>query len=89
MSMVIYIDEDWPYWSNGNRWIEAFLNYQMDYICDLIKQRGYVYLNQIYEILGVVWDTRCDNHCIENPDFTVVIGWDCKQNRWVIDISRE
>lgn len=84
--MTIYFDKKCVYWNIDNRLNEQFINHQMDYIRDLVKYRGYIYLNQIYEILGVKWEPRYENHCIENAYFTVVIGLDDKQSRWVIDI---
>ena len=84
--MTIYFDKECHYWSRNDRSNEHFLNTQMDYIRDLVKHRGYVYLNQIYEILGAKWDTRIDNLCVEDPCFTSVIGLDDVNNRWVIDI---
>ena len=84
--MTIYFDKNCAYWSNDNKMNEHFLNCQADYIRDIVKHRGYIYLNQIHEILGAEWEPRYDNHCIENADFTVVIGWECKQSRWTIDI---
>lgn len=84
--MTIYFDKNCAYWSNDNKINECYLNYQTDYIRELVKHRGYVYWNQIFEILGAEWDTRMENHCIENADFTVVIGWEHKNNRWTVDI---
>lgn len=84
--MTIYFDKECCYWSSDDRRNEYFLNTQIDYVRDLVKHRGYVYLNQIYEILGAKWDTRIDNLCVEDPYFTVVIGLDDVNSRWVIDI---
>ena len=84
--MTVYFDKDCPNWSNNNEVNEIFLNLQTDYIRERVKQLGYIYWNQIYEMLGVEWDTRCENHCIENSDFTVVISWDDGETRWMIDI---
>lgn len=84
--MTIYFDKNSPGWSNNNEMNERFLNYQTEYIRERVKHLGYIYWNQVFESLGVEWDTRWDNHCIEDADFTVVIGWDDKNERWVIDI---
>ena len=40
----------------------------MMHINDLLKQRGYIYLNQIYEAFFVYWDTKRCNHCILYAD---------------------
>ena len=85
--MTIYFDKSCPYWSKDDEMNRYFLNHQMDYVMDLIKHRGYIYLNQIYEQIGVEWDTERENICIKNLDFTVVIGLDDKHDRWTIDID--
>lgn len=35
-----------------------------NYINDLLKVRGYIYLNQIYEYFGVKWNIETENHCL-------------------------
>lgn len=84
--MTIYFDKECFYWSSDDRRNEYFLNTQIDYVRDLVKHRGYVYMNQIYEMLGAKWDTRMNNLWVEDPYFTAVIGLDDINNRWVIDI---
>lgn len=37
-----------------------------NYVNDIIRLRGYIYLNQICEILGVEWNPDDVNHCIKN-----------------------
>ena len=40
-----------------------YIRLQETYVNDLLKYRGYVYINQIYEALGVKWDTERENLC--------------------------
>lgn len=40
-----------------------FVRTQEDYLNEVLKARGYVYLNQIYETLGFVWDPGRENKC--------------------------
>lgn len=40
-----------------------FVRTQETYLNDVLKARGYVYLNQIYEVLGLVWDPERENRC--------------------------
>jgi len=41
----------------------------------LLKNRGYIYLNQIYELLGVKWDVEWENLCtLYNPDKPTEFG---------------
>lgn len=41
-----------------------FLITQMRYLNDLLKARGYVYMNNIYENLGLAWNPFWENSCI-------------------------
>ena len=84
--MIIYIDETCAFWQNDHYCNELFLNLQVRHIRDIVKHRGYIYWNQIYETLGVEWDTRCENHCIEDASFSAVISWDGENDRWVLEI---
>ena len=85
--MTIYFDEKCLHWCYDNKGNEHFLNLQTDYIMGLARHRGYVYLNQIYELLGIAWDPNQDNPCLRGSNFTIVIGWEDKHNRWRIDIN--
>lgn len=38
-----------------------FISYQESYINDLLKHRGYVYTNDIYELFGVEWNPEWEN----------------------------
>lgn len=40
-----------------------FVREQEDYLNTVLKARGYVYLNQIYEVLGFAWDPKQENKC--------------------------
>lgn len=41
-----------------------FIAQQELYFNDLLKIRGYIYLNTIYEALGVKWDPDWENCCL-------------------------
>lgn len=41
-----------------------FLRYQERYLTDLLRARGYIYLNRIYEALGVKWNPEWRNLCM-------------------------
>lgn len=38
-----------------------FLIHECDYMMDLCRIRGYIYLNQIYETLGIKWNPSNEN----------------------------
>lgn len=45
-----------------------FLHLQRDYLNDLLTVRGYVYLNEIYQTLGVTWNPKNENVCYMSDD---------------------
>lgn len=62
---------------------------QQNYINDIIAYRGYVYLNYIYEQLGVKWDTEDENVCIKDGyQIVLEITEVLSDNSLVINICR-
>ena len=55
-----------PNWVNDQNHNHMFLFVQERYINDIIRLRGYIYLNQICELLGVKWNPNDENPCIKN-----------------------
>ena len=41
-----------------------YIRIQEDYVNDLLRVRGYIYANQIYEALGVEWNPERENLCL-------------------------
>lgn len=70
---IIKFDDSSMYWSKYAQITGFFLEDAVERIRDLARYRGYIYLNQIYEILGVDWDSR-----MPNPVFTGD-GTTCKE----------
>ena len=42
--MTIYFDKNCVYWSDDDKMNEHFLNCQADYIRELVRNRGYIYI---------------------------------------------
>ena len=40
-----------------------YVRCQEDYVNDLLKHRGYVYMNEIYTLFGIMWDPKRENPC--------------------------
>lgn len=55
-------------YTTDQQFVVYVLRTQEEYINDLIRTRGYIYLNQIYEMLGVEWDPECENICVKRQD---------------------
>lgn len=60
---TIIFDHNATAWTKDREINEVFLNYQKDYLVELYLVRGYIYLNQIYEIFGIKWDPTENNPC--------------------------
>lgn len=56
------------YASEDREWNTLFLRSNLCYMQDLLKSRGYIYLNQIYELLGIAWNPEQNNRCYVNDD---------------------
>lgn len=66
---TVVFDKTASYWSPYREYNYAFLRGKESYINDIIRHRGYIYLNQIYEMLGVGWNPEEENYCIKNDNF--------------------
>lgn len=60
----IIFDGDNPNWSKDKNFNIMFLLAQERYLHDLLKARGYLYFNQIYEALGAIWNPEYANKCL-------------------------
>lgn len=69
MNDFIVFDKSSLGWNNGDEEeILWYLRCKKEYINGLLMCRGYIYLNQIYESLGVKWDSTRMNTCIRYND---------------------
>lgn len=85
--MKIYFDKKSIHWFDNSMLNKSYLHYNMNYVKDILKYRGYIYLNQIYEMLGLKWNPERDNYCIRNTDVKITIKEDNERQEWVIDIK--
>ena len=60
----IIFDRNNPNWSADEGFNLMFLLALDRYLHDLLKARGYLYLNQIYESLGASWSPKNENKCL-------------------------
>ena len=64
MAMVSF-DKNSPMWAEDARYNVMRLSDIEKYINETIRHRGYIYLNQIYEALGVEWNSEDINRCVK------------------------
>lgn len=61
-----------PFGSNNPNWTgeterdSMYLTVMEQYINDILKHRGYIYFNQIYELLGCPWNPDDRNPCVKS-----------------------
>jgi hypothetical protein len=48
-----FFDEGCPYWSKDSEYNLTFLKIKEQYCNDLLKMRGHVFLNEVYDELGI------------------------------------
>lgn len=60
---TIVFDKTCPGWSEVPELTDTYLRLQRDYLNDLLIVRGYLYMSDIYNILGLKWDPKDKNIC--------------------------
>lgn len=60
---TIVFDETCVGWTKYTDLNNAYLGLQKDHFNDRLLAKGYVYLNEIYEALGVKWNPEDENIC--------------------------
>ena len=63
MDYKVIFDSNSLYWTKDAGANRMYIKLQENYFNDLLKKRGYVYLNMIYEGLGLRWDCEGENPC--------------------------
>ena len=54
-------DENCSPWTESREYNTGIITMEINHLSDIIRYRGYIYLNQIYEAFGIKWDTQRDN----------------------------
>lgn len=70
----IRFDSNCLAWTRDLKNNEFFIYRQIDYFLEKLRYKGYLYLNDIYETFGAVWNPENENVCFRNADdFLVAI----------------
>lgn len=65
---TIIVDRMNPMWNIDQKLVEYTFRHIFEYCKDILKYRGYIYLNQIYEQLGAAWNPDDENICYRKDD---------------------
>lgn len=64
MVKTIIFDKKNMYWSPYGLSNNRFVSNQIDYMYERIRLRGYMYLNEVYDLFGAEWDIHDSNDCL-------------------------
>lgn len=83
--MTMIFDEKSPYWGKNFEENKSFLMCQLMRFRNLYIAKGYVYLEYIYNALGIKWDPHNENTCwILNRDGELKMAIDYSDQRKII-----
>lgn len=71
----IIFDDLCAHWSKNYMYNKSFIEQQIRYIFDIIRCRGYIYLDRIYELFGAGWNPYDRNDCIIYDENDLVITY--------------
>lgn len=78
MYTITFNSKTSPYAMTDVKYNHMFIRQQETFLNDMLKVRGYIYMNTIYEMLGVKWDIEWDNLCLRyEPNKRLVFGIRC------------
>ena len=71
--ITIILDPNYsPYVVKSREYNRMLALNEIVHLNDLLKYRGYLYLNQIYENLMVKWDPKKENTCWTTDEYSTV-----------------
>jgi hypothetical protein len=87
--IIVRFNKENPYWEKDPEYLKLFIRYRLNYLNGSLQVHGYIYLNQIYENLGLVWNPEQVNRLIlrdeyEGIDFSIE---EATETRMVVEIS--
>lgn len=69
MYTITFNSKTSPYATHDEKFNHMFVRQHETLLNDLLKVRGYIYMNTIYELLGIRWNPIWDNICLQyKPD---------------------
>ena len=64
MLTTINFNNECMNWTTNSIVNRVFIGQQINYMYDRIRFKGYMYLNEIYDLFGARWDPHDSNDCL-------------------------
>lgn len=89
MKTIIIFDESSWQWVTNPDLNKAFLESVFHYLKDRCDNRGYIYLNIVYESLGLKWDPDNENICFRKENGPIEFDYELtEENTYKITITQ-
>ena len=79
MTKTIIFDESSIFWNKEMDYNQCFLKTRCEYFKDYLKYRGYIYLNRVYEGLGMEWNPDNENICFRKENGPVKFTYELNE----------
>ena len=74
--VILKFDENCTSWDSSHECNQIYLEMQRVCLNEKLRCRGYVYLNEIYEAFGAMWNPDDDNLCYRIECETIEIRFE-------------
>ena len=89
MKTIIIFDERSYKWDKEPGFNRVFLKQSFRHLEDLLKFQGYLYLNRVYEHLGMNWNPDNENICFRKENGLVKFNYELtEENTYKITITQ-
>lgn len=89
MKTIIIFDERSYKWDKDPDFNRVFLKQSFRHLEDLLKFQGYLYLNRVYEYLGMNWNPDNENICFRKENGPAEFNYELtEENTYKITITQ-
>lgn len=89
MKTIIIFDETSYKWDKDQDFNKALLKLGFNRLGDVCKIHGYLYLNRVYEHLGLRWNPDNENLCFRKENGPIEFGYELtEENTYKITITQ-
>ena len=89
MKTIIIFDERSWRWDKNSDFIRASLEQSFSYLEGSLRSYGYLYLNDVYETLGLDWNPDNENLCFRKANGPIEFNYELtEENTYKITITQ-